>query len=457
MRNSRSAHPSSVASGHSSHPAFGTSLSAREATDAALGGILTSIVVTLPAALVLEIVRATFQMDRVVPDRMSIAVSLAVIVSLVLLVAHRTRPVARAGRRGAVATMATLILWLPFLAFGAAVVSGCPDWAHGSLPGSSSALPWNRDLISPMLLAPFVIAVPVLLCLAAASARHPRLDPLLRVAAFSSIVIVGVATLGGLVRARHIDADTYVASLPTARTLQIGDATPLRLTDGADVTYRRDTHSQSCTLEGVATPTLYGGFSCQPLTFRYDSISDLWTVVDEASLSQCSPNAPCAFNAKDKKLWTRISAADVRGSIAPPIAWTIGGAIGVALGIGLFGLARRRRAVDGLRRPIEATLHESGWASVAATSGVDGHKVQLSLESPVVPGPVLLELREEVGVAYREGAGHWVRSWRRGTLEGLREEQESGAVALVVLALTTCLLCGAPLVTWWMSCPQRLS
>jgi len=429
-------------------PVFDSALTAREATDAALRGILLSLFATVPAAAAVGLLGGLDIGESPSSNRLSVGVVIAVTISLGLVAAHVS---GWKGRSGAVAALAPLVLWLPFLGVGAAMVAAGPDRAHD--PSAAAAVGIAKESLPSLVLALYAAGLPLLLALTAACARHPHLDPLLRGVALAAIGVTGVALAPSLFLLRHADADTYVESLPPARALSLNET--LHLTYWKPVTYRRGADGLNCTLDGLGTPGDWQGLSCQPLSLRYDSESDLWTVSDTGSFSVCSASDPCGFKEKEGKLITRLTVADVHPRVAPPLAWTVGAGMGFVLALLLYRRGRRHARARFEPREVEATMHATGWATLP-----DGESLQLSPVATTA-GPVLVERqgpRGGVGAgAYRQGALARVKRWRRGTLDGLREELLSLSVALYALALAVCLLCAAPLATWWLSFPQRLS
>jgi hypothetical protein len=407
-------------------------LTLRQASDAALAGIVTSLAAVLGGAVLLMGLAALLGNGPTLPARVSVGLWTAVVASGVLIVRHK-RGVTR--RAGAVAILATLLLWLPVLVCGADIA------ASGGSVGTSS-LGSDRDVFSPVVHGIIVFGVPFLLFVTVSVVRHPALDRVLTGTALLVLLGVGVATALAFARVGRPDPDTYVAHLPVVQTLRVGET--LHLPDGTPVAYVRRVESQMSTLEGVDMSRVATGLSGEPLVVRYDSRSDFFTLASAG-------DPPVGFHGRTKKVESHLTAADAGAPIAPPIAWTLGGFLGLLVGGFHFLMARRHHQRKLSEHAIETHLEESGWAAMGK-----GERALVSAP-PAKPGPVVLLLQAAMGNAYRDGPSGRVRSWRRGTLAELQEELASDAVALDALALTTALLCATPLVVWWLSWPQHLS
>jgi len=193
-----------------------------------------------------------------------------------------------------------------------------------------------------------------------------------------------------------------------------------------------------CSLEGPEGFAYGGAYSygstCAPLSVRHDEKEDVWIVDDEVS-------QPRAFALKGTEKRSRdIQNADVARSIAPPIAWTFGGFVGSVLGVLFFvsavRLERRRASLDAL----EGILGEDGWVKLEGRP-----PVRLASTAAVAPGPIVVRVRGGRNASYREGDGGTVVSWRPGTLEEARTELQGRVVSRYAFALTSALLCAAPL------------
>jgi hypothetical protein len=410
-------------------------LTLRQACDAALAAIVTSLAAVVGSTVLLMGLAAVLGNGTPLAGRMSVGLWVSLVASGVLVVRHKRGMTRRAG---AVAILATLLLWLPVLVCGADIA------ASGGTVGSGSTAS-DRDVFSPVVHGILVFGVPFLLFVTVSVVRHPALDRVLSGTALVVLLAVGVATAFAFARVDRPDPDTYVARLPVVQTLRVGES--LHLPDGTPVTYVRHVESQMSTLEGVDMSRVSAGLSGEPLVVRYDSRSDFFTL---ASAS----DPPVGFHGRAKKVESHLTARDAGTKIAPPVAWTLGGLIGLLAGGVHFLQARRRHQRKPSEHAIETHLEESGWAAMG-----QGERA-LVAAPPVKPGPVVLLLhagRAGARSAYRDGPSGRVRSWRRGTLAELQEELASDTVALDALALTTTLLFGSPLLVWWLSWPQHLS
>jgi hypothetical protein len=173
-----------------------------------------------------------------------------------------------------------------------------------------------------------------------------------------------------------------------------------------------------------------------PLTVRHDPKEDVWIVEHEVPRPAMSD---IAFKGTEKRS-RNIEVADVARSIAPPIAWTFGGLIGSVLGATLFvsGVWLERRRAS-LATWTEGYLRDDGWVALAGCP-----PLRLPV-SGIGPGPVIVRVRGESPASYREAGGGIVEAWRRGTLEQARARLQGRAASRYALALTSALLCAAPL------------
>jgi hypothetical protein len=64
----------------------------------------------------------------------------------------------------------------------------------------------------------------------------------------------------------------------------------------------------------------------------------------------------------------------------------------------------------------------------------------------VAPGPVVVRVREGTAASYRDAGVPGVESWQIGTLEEARAALTARAVTFYALAMTSALLCAAPLI-----------
>jgi hypothetical protein len=409
---------------------------ARATTDAfaAAGrGVFLSFV-----AIVLSAITYSFAVAWV--PKMSLAVLFGVLTSVFMIVfGNRTK---LGGRAAGIMGLATLG-WLPEIFLILALLRE---------PIVSTHWRCGTGLACAMMIALF--ATMPLLALSscvAQGAAYPVLDPWLRAASLAVLVIVALATTVGLARMRRPDPDSYVASLPILRVLGPGDS--FATGGGTTVTYRKTNNPgptcpesgvsareqrvfddlrnpAPCVIEGIEGATF--GFACVPLTVRHDAKEDVWIVKDDAT-------SKTAFAIKGTELRSRdIQIADVARSIAPPTAWTLGGLMGCLLGgvllVSGVRLERRRASFNA----IEGILREDGWVTIAGRPPV-------KVLATSAPGPVVLRLRGESPASYREAGGGTLETWRPGTLEQARAELQGLAASRYALALTSALLCAAPL------------
>jgi hypothetical protein len=359
------------------------------------------------------------------PSQMSFAVLFGVLTSgLTILLGDRTK---LGGRALGITGLATLG-WLPAIFLMLAFVREpivTTHWQCGT--GLAAAMMMSVFAPVPLLLLSSWIA---------RGAGSPRLDPWLRGVTFGALVLVALATTVGLARIHRPDADDYRASVPiVVPALAPGDS--FVIGDGTRVTYRE---GRACTLEGIAGAAYgemasYGG-RCPTQTVRHDAKEDLWIVEGSAPRTV----GDFAFKGVEKRS-RNIEIADVARSISPPIAWTFGGLIGSLAGTALFvsgvWLERRRAA---FATWIEGNLREDGWVVF-----VGRPPVRLQSMVTTGPGPVLVHMRGESPASYRETGGGTVENWRPGTIEEARAELQGRAVSRYALALTSALLCAAPL------------
>jgi hypothetical protein len=333
------------------------------------------------------------------------------------------------GRRGAVASLTTLGC-LPILAVALAnaerpiICTGVH--AHdGHTPA----------LLSVLVAVAGAFLVPLLL---AGSVRQPRHDATVRALALGSVLLAVLLSLVALSRNGRPDADHYVRSMPVVQELSLGGS--VTLDDRTQVTYRlseigteglRNFNEHDCMLDGIGS-AWGNSTTCEPFTVHHDAKEDLW-------LLDGSAGPPFAFKGRVKGS-RDIYASDVAHSIAPPSEWTFAGALGALLGILLLVVARRDERRAASLPGVDGILSADGWVTHAL-----GPPVRLATSGPIEEGCVVLQLREGSRGSYREVEVATVESWQPGTLEEARAELRGRVVALYALAMTTALLCSAPL------------
>ena len=364
----------------------------------------------------------------------------AVVTSVLLLAQLRNKQLG--GRSGAVASLATLG-WLPMISLALAgqrrpVVSVHLLSAMSPFPArQAEALLTGLFVVLPLFLAVSLLAT---------SMRSARTDRALRAVALFSIVVVGAGSVVALTRARRMDTDRFVADIPVVRTLAWNDS--LVLGDGTAVTYRwiprseRTGHAAfepngSCVLDGIQGAT-YPALTCERLLVRHDVASDVW-VVETDWRGDHHARFRAAFTTGDRRS-RDLYVSDIAGSIAPPLAWTLSALVGVVLGALLcfraFSIERGHVQAPG----VEGDLRRDGWATIAGRP-----PLLLPGSKGTPPGPVVVHLRPDTPVAYREPAGGEVTSWHTGTLADARDAIAARATTLYAIALSSALICAAPL------------
>jgi len=387
-----------------------------------------------------------FEACGVSRERMSFAVTVGALVTLLLAVRYRD---GRRGRSVVVGCLATLFVWLPVLAIGASD-------SVGAVLLPSLERPFDRDLgpwiFTPTLMA--LIATPVLL---ATLGRHVRTDLLLRGSAFAALLVVGLGV--GLTFLHLADPDP-VAYIPSLAV--IGDVSPgqtLALGDGTSLDYRLDRDGGGerpsvCHLESLEAPEGWPFASlCCRLRVRRDAKAGLWVIV-RADRSNNDAYGAWVLKSGEKRLRTHLDAADVHGAIAPPLAWTLGGYLGLAVGLFFYLSARRReKECPSPATCREGTLGADGWVTFPNAPPIQLPRTYLP---ELVEGPVTVDLRDIASVSYRSSAGGTVVRWYAGTFADVEWTTRSRAPGLYALALASSLLCAAPLLSWWLSWPRQI-
>jgi len=301
-----------------------------------------------------------------------------------------------------------------------------------------------------------LVATPVLL---ATLGRHVRTDLLIPGCALAALVVVGLGV--GLTFPHLFDPDpaSYVSSLPV-----VGEVSPghtLALGDGTSLDYRLDRDGggerpSACHLENLAAPE-GGPFAslCCRLRVRRDvkATPTLWVIV-RADRSNNDARGAWVLKSGEKRLRTHLDAADVHGAIAPPLAWTLGGYLGLAVGLFFYLSARRReKECPSPATCREGTLGADGWVTFPNAPPIQLPRTYLP---ELVEGPVTVDLRDIASVSYRSSAGGTVVRWYAGTFADVEWTTRSRAPGLYALALASSLLCAAPLLSWWLSWPQQI-
>jgi hypothetical protein len=438
----------------------------------ATGGLGCALVVA-GAALAVSVVvlLAAFVASALLDNpRMSIAVTFGVLMSLVRLLRLRTNPTGRSNVIEALATLA----WLPMMYVMVRNMSGFP-WTGWPGKWSWPDL-WSMEECTALAALWFFLAT---------YARQATFDRIIRGATLATLVVVVLATSVGLARIRRPDADHYFftgggTTLHTTRfihetasrvPLVVGETfTPVvdplvpdssfRLGDGTVVTYRRLPDPNwtfgdgfSCRLEGVSGVdyAVSHDETCNPLTILHDADTDIWLVFDMDPHWVSTPRwtftgtgkqaGPPPIGDERSLSASPFSIANYAHSIAPPLAWTLGGLIGSVLGGVLFVLGLRRERRGKFTDANEATLQEDGWVVLR-----DGQRIPLTGAVNAAPGPIVVRLRPGSGASYREAGGGAIEAWHPGTLEQARAAVRDRATSLYACAWMSALLCGGPLI-----------
>ncbi len=338
---------------------------------------------------------------------------------LVLTVARGKLP----GRLGAVASLATLG-WLALVARMVPMArvpiidaSGIVDTTlpHGAV---ESVAMWL-----PLVLASAGLAI---------GARHRAADRVIRVGACLSFVWVGVAASVGASRLDRPDTDTYVESLPIV-TMNW----PPPSGYGANPVmqgYLRELSARTGPLRS-AFDQEPGGASCPSLpSFRHDGTFHLW--ISERNRPRPMRFAVVGGGSQD----ITVRDSDLGNTIAPPLGWTVGALVGLAFQMGLLGHALHLARAARKRSGIEGALGADGWVAIAGKP-----PIHVPGMLGVAPGPVVLFLRPGAERSYRESGVAIVESWRAGTLDQANDDLVGRATSFYALAMTSGLLCAAPL------------
>ena len=360
--------------------------------------------------------------------RFSLAATFGVLTSLgLVLLVGRGR---LAGRAAVVASLTTLG-WLPLVGLGV-LLDHEPIVRAMGMVRASGAQPGIGGEKGAMLFLALLGAPPLVWgsCAFAVKASAPAADRVVRVAAWASVALLAIVTSSALGRVRRPDADGYLASLPVVTTLDFGDT--FLLGDGTSLTYRdgraKSPTWRTCWLEGVR----HGSFAmgeCTPLTVRRDALHGLWIVDDGAS----------RFAFQEARREARdVWPSELAPFIAPPIGWTVGGVVGLALALLLLTHAVRSRRRAAKELGVEGKVGVDGWVRVPGL-------LPIHLAERLSPGPVVVRLAGSMGRSYREAGGASVVSWRRGTLADAAAEIAGRWMAWYALSITSGLLCAAPL------------
>jgi hypothetical protein len=181
--------------------------------------------------------------------------------------------------------------------------------------------------------------------LAATIVRRSRFDALLRAIAWGSLVVVAIPTAIAASRLGRPDPDRYFSSLPRVGVVDVDGS--IALDGDKRVTFARSNCLPAPALELGDTMTIPGCTTreiaskckvCQPLTVLHDTKAGLYWLVGNSGRPEI------VFEGSDKTARSQVSIQDLRGALGPPVAWTTGGAVGLAMGALL--LARARRTAD---------------------------------------------------------------------------------------------------------------
>jgi hypothetical protein len=288
----------------------------------------------------------------------------------------------------------------------------------------------------------------------------PRADPLLRHVATAAMAIAfALVGAAGIRRARHVAPAAYADALPVLATVEaprgrddprweaakgpVGpwmdrttNAGPLRVRvtlydDGPQMPTRLGPMLVISESGEVLDPCFAAGH--WPVTVRRDEAHGL--VVAEAGHGD-----RCAFDAKTLKPIVRPDVTLVADSLAPPLGWTISGALGLLAAV--FLRLRRTTARELLARRaqwVEGSVDETGHVTLA-----NGRA--LRLEEGYCGPVVVTELLEGRDGAYRSAAvaSRIVRASAAELEEACRAVGGREAFAIAILALTS-----APLAAAW--------
>jgi hypothetical protein len=193
-----------------------------------------------------------------------------------------------------------------------------------------------------------------------------------------------------------------------------------------------------CELEGVGGSEWRFANACPTLLLRHDATSDVWI----ASASGFRAYAFREAGMTAGSLWPR----DVAASIAPPIGFSVGGAIGVTSGLALLvaGAFARRRACS--TPDVVEAFHAGG----GETWLPDARKVHAARLVALPIGSVLVRLRERGQPTYRTMAVVEIEPVFVGTLDDWRRALRDRAASFDACALMAVLLTATPLLSYWL-------
>lgn len=393
---------------------------------------------TIVPALVAVGVRAVTKAER-----FSVLGSFIVLSAIVLAgFAWRSgRAIPRAGLISALLSLA----WVPALAFGAVWALSAPMAGLGHRADSDVALYG-------------LLLLPVMLFSTGAAILLPRLvhvrrwDPALRTASVIAVVLAAAAAGNALSRAGRPDPDAYVASLPVAGELEIGDAIqlagrsleyvrrPPRLARPSTLTFleRNDCLLQHVREDFVASAE---DGACPRIRVRVDRRGDV-AVVEVAADGAFVPKRALSPVTGE---WGDLSPRAFADRLGVPVGWTVSCVLALVLAFVLAVLARRLRARAAALSGDDAVHEGRGWLALG-----DGRRVHAARATALPAGPVTVVLEgveAAGGGGYREGQrSPEVQEVRAGTLRDQRRSLDDHATSLAATALTVAVFAATPLV-----------
>ncbi|AKU98533.1 hypothetical protein AKJ09_05197 [Labilithrix luteola] len=285
-----------------------------------------------------------------------------------------------------------------------------------------------------------------------------RWDSTMRGLATVATATVLVVTAFEVPKLRFPDADSYVASLEPARSVEVNGTVVL---DGQPFRYERHPIQTVPSQEGPPEPTfaqcdLIGGAGgavtlnavgtsapCPAVRFRTDPILDL-VVVESQNVPCLGDTCWSPRSALRRTDWTSVSVTPriAAHRLSAPTGWRIGGAFGSLIAVVAMVVANRLRKRAARLTLIGARHLGGGRVELSTTS----EPVLVPIAASLPIGPIVLDGEQRGLPTYRDAGGLRYSSAFAGSLADHRARRTDLAASLTALAFAAAALGATPLV-----------